>query len=108
MTSRFTPYELCLLADFLCDDIYDAIEYSCPVYYKNAASLLNNPSDPKTSYFANKWEVDKFKLASKLSSMNINDSQRLTLALVNYWKPYYKHVIELNLEEWAENELWNW
>lgn len=87
MTSRFTPYELCLLADFLCDDIYDAIEYSCPVYYKNAASLLNNPSDPKTSYFANKWEVDKFKLASKLSSMNINDSQRLTLALINYWKP---------------------
>ena len=82
MTSRFTPYELCLLADFLCDDIYDAIEYSCPVYYKNAASLLNNPSDPKTSYFANKWEVDKFKLASKLSSMNINDSQRLTLALI--------------------------
>ena len=108
MTSRFTPYELCLLADFLCDDIYDAIKYSCPVYYKNAASLLNNPSDPKTSYFANKWEVDKFKLASKLSSMNINDSQRLTLALINYWKPYYKHDIELNLEEWAENELWNW
>ena len=108
MTSRFTPYELCLLADFLCDDIYDAIEYSCPVYYKNAASLLNNPSDPKTSYFANKWEVDKFKLASKLSSMNINDSQRLTLALINYWKPYYKHDIELYLEEWAENELWNW
>lgn len=108
MTSRFTPYELCLLADFLCDDIYDAIGYSCPVYYKNAASLLNNPSDPKTSYFANKWEVDKFKLASKLSSMNINDSQRLTLALINYWKPYYKHDIELNLEEWAENELWNW
>lgn len=108
MTSRFTPYELCLLADFLCDDIYDAIEYSCPVYYKNAASLLNNPSDPKTSYFANKWEVDKFKLASKLSSMNINDSQRLTLALINYWKSYYKHDIELNLEEWAENELWNW
>ena len=108
MTSRFTPYELCLLADFLCDAIYDAIEYSCPVYYKNAASLLNNPSDPKTSYFANKWEVDKFKLASKLSSMNINDSQRLTLALINYWKPYYKHDIKLNLEEWAENELWNW
>ena len=108
MTSRFTPYELCLLADFLCDDIYDTIEYSCPVYYKNAASLLNNPSDPKTSYLANKWEVDKFKLASKLSSMNINDSQRLTLALINYWKPYYKHDIELNLEEWAENELWNW
>ncbi len=108
MTSRFTPYELCLLADFLCDDIYDAIEYSCPVYYKNAASLLNNPSDPRTSYFANKWEVDRFKLASKLSSMNINDSQRLTLALINYWKPYYKHDIELNLEEWAENELWNW
>lgn len=108
MTSRFTPYDLCLLADFLCDDIYDAIEYSCPVYYKNAASLLNNPSDPKTSYFANKWEVDKFKLASKPSSMNINDSQRLTLALINYWKPYYKHDIELNLEEWAENELWNW
>ena len=108
MTSRFTPDELCLLADYLCDDVYDAIYYSCPIYYKNASLLLNNPSDPKTSYYAYKWEVDKFNLATKLSSMNINDSQRLTLALINYWKPFYKHDIELNLAEWAENELWNW
>jgi hypothetical protein len=108
MSSKFIPNELCLLADLLCDDVYDAIMYSCPIYYKNAATLLNNPSDIKTLHFAQKWEVDKIKLASKLSSMNVYDSQRLTHALINYWKPYYNHDIELNLEEWAENELWNW
>lgn len=106
MTSKFTPNELCLLADLLCHDIYNAIEYSCPVYYKKAASILNGPSDYQ--YFAQKWEVNRFALASKLSSMNMQDCQRLTYALMNYWRPYYKHDIELNLEEWAENELWNW
>lgn len=106
MISKFTPNELCLLADLLCNDIYDAIEYSCPVYYKKAASILSGPTD--YHYFAQKWDADRFSLASKLSSMNMQDTQRLTHALLNYWRPYYKHDIEQNLEEWAQNELWNW
>lgn len=108
MTSKFTPGELCLLADLLCDDVYDAVEFSCPLYYRNTANLLKNPFDSKTNYFANKWDVDKYELAKKLSLMNIDESNRLSCALINFWRPYYKHEIELNLEEWAENELWNW
>ena len=39
---------------------------------------------------------------------NSDDISICYVFLINYWKPYYKHDIELNLEEWAENELWNW
>lgn len=106
MNSKFSTNELCLLADLLCKEVYNAIDYSCPIYYKNAADVLSGPYD--YSGFAQKWEVDRFALASKLSTMNMYDIQRLTHALINYWKPFHKHDIELNLEEWAENELWNW
>lgn len=106
MSTKFTRDELCLLADLLTKEVYAVIDYSCPIFYKNAANTLCGPTDYMG--FARKWEVDRFALARKLSAMDFAESQRLTYALIHYWEPFHKHGIELNLEEWAENELWNW
>lgn len=106
MTDSFLSCELCLLADMLCDNISISIKRNIDIDYTDCIYKLKNNKD--YGGYGIKWGVDTFVLANKLSRTNNNNLHRLTIALKNYWEPYDKEGIELNMYEWAKSELNNW
>lgn len=105
MNAPFTQHELCHLADMLGNDAYEYIMYRIPIPYGKWILALRNG---EYSWFAGKWGTDAARLCAKLSKMSYQDKDRLTRALINYWRPFYKHHIEMDMEQWAMEESLFW